>query len=118
MESGRFTGFSENAPFGKPGILRGDRGRIPPFSSPLNPPGREVFPGISGTGNERVTGNRNSYELLMDNPGFSSNRFSRHPANLFFEKFCPGKFSKKKRQSGIFPGLFPVPGKTILKFYP
>ena len=26
MESGRFTAFSEKAPFGKPGVLRGDRG--------------------------------------------------------------------------------------------
>jgi hypothetical protein len=29
MESGRFTAFSKNAPFGKPGILRGDHGIRP-----------------------------------------------------------------------------------------
>jgi hypothetical protein len=32
MESGRFTRFSKNGSFGKPGILRGDQGRSPPFS--------------------------------------------------------------------------------------
>jgi len=30
IESGRFTPFSENGPFGKPGILRGFRNRSPP----------------------------------------------------------------------------------------
>jgi hypothetical protein len=37
IESGRITGFSENGPFGKPGILRGDRGLIPLFSDPRIP---------------------------------------------------------------------------------
>ena len=31
MESGRFTVFSKNAPFGKPGILNGFRGPRPSF---------------------------------------------------------------------------------------
>ena len=31
MESGRFTGFFRNAPFDKPGLLRGFRGFSPPF---------------------------------------------------------------------------------------
>jgi hypothetical protein len=31
MESGRFTGFSKNGPFGKPGILRGFQGLSPHF---------------------------------------------------------------------------------------
>jgi hypothetical protein len=35
MESGRFTRFSENGPFGNPGILRRDRGHG--SSTPLTP---------------------------------------------------------------------------------
>jgi hypothetical protein len=31
MESGRFTGFSKNGPFGKPGIICGFQGLRPPF---------------------------------------------------------------------------------------
>ena len=32
MESGRFAGFSKNAPFDKPDVLRGFSGFSPPFS--------------------------------------------------------------------------------------
>jgi hypothetical protein len=36
MESGRFTGFSKNGPFGKPGILRGFQGlRGPIIADPV-----------------------------------------------------------------------------------
>jgi len=52
MESGRFTGFSKNGPFGKPGILRRDRGSGPPLcTTPRIGAGRGsagvpgVFPG-------------------------------------------------------------------------
>ena len=43
MESGRFTRFSENAPFGKPGIMRGFRGLRPPFGIPT------FLLGVAGT---------------------------------------------------------------------
>jgi hypothetical protein len=46
MKFGRFTGFSKNAPFGKPGILPGFQGPGPPFGMTLVTPGKDVSPGI------------------------------------------------------------------------
>jgi len=40
----------------------------------------------------------------MDNPGFSFNRFSRHPAKLFLKNFVRKKLQKNR--SGISPVFF------------
>jgi hypothetical protein len=45
MESGRFTAFSKNGPFGKPGILHSFRGFRPPFGIPPDPQGEGGIPG-------------------------------------------------------------------------
>jgi hypothetical protein len=45
MESGRFTRFSENAPFGKPGVICGDQGLRPPLGMT---PGSAGWGSISG----------------------------------------------------------------------
>jgi hypothetical protein len=55
MESGHFAGFSENGSFGKPGILRGDRGSSPPF---FMTPRIHRVGGISGDDQGVVWGER------------------------------------------------------------
>jgi hypothetical protein len=88
MESGRFTGFSKNGPFGKPGILRRDRGSDPPFC---------MTPRIGAGGGS----GRGIQEGVPDCRTFSSNR----PADRIFldvSGLCRNFFRILKFQPEIF----------------
>jgi hypothetical protein len=76
MESGRFTGFFKNGPFGKPGILRGDQGLIPPSG---------MTPGSTGEGG--IPGDhRGSAGIRVQNFSF----MSADRSEKFLKKIQPG----------------------------
>ena len=68
MESGRFAGFFINAPFDKPGLLRGFRGCSPPLFS--DPTDRLVKGGFWGLSREWQGLVREGQALMDGMPGW------------------------------------------------